>query len=249
MSSDRTFTIHEVTTVHGCKTKKPHNSRYHSSTPESAAKKAHTVLCGRKNVKGTCTFIITMRETTQGSNRKLYTYKVSRHKLDEPVELSNGVVFDHKVVARKAKSKKKSKNCRHQSSGPMRRSKRRHHMTSSLLKEIGSDLDIGLQKISKKSRPKKSRPKKSRPKKPKHKKSRKSKTAGRPRKSCRNTRLKKSCVKRSHCSWRKGTGCVRKSHKRKSKSGHKKYKFSLMNMFRKNPTTVDMNNPTTVDYE
>jgi hypothetical protein len=120
MSSNRTFTIHDATTVNGCRTKIPHESRYNSSSAEGAAKKAHTVLCGRKHVKGVCTFIITMRETTQGSNKKLYTYKVTRHKLEDPVELSNGVMFEHEVIARKAHRKKKSRNCRHQSPGRMR---------------------------------------------------------------------------------------------------------------------------------
>ena len=120
MSSNRTFTIHDATTVNGCRTKIPHNTRYNSSTAEAAAKKAHTVLCARKNVKGVCTFVITMRETTQGSSKKLSTYKVTRRKLEEPVELSNGVIFEHEVIARKAHPKKKSRNCRHQSPGRIR---------------------------------------------------------------------------------------------------------------------------------
>ena len=128
MSSNRTFTIHDATTVNGCRTKIPHNTRYNSSSAEAAAKKAHTVLCGRKHVKGMCTFVITMRETTQGSSKKLYTYKVTRRKLEEPVELSNGVVFEHEVIARKAHPKKKSRHCKHQSPGRIRGRKhsRRH---------------------------------------------------------------------------------------------------------------------------
>jgi len=125
MSSDRTFTIHTVTTVNGCVTKKPKSTRYHSSSAIGAAKKAHTVLCARKRTKGTCTFLITMRETTQGSNKKLYTYKVSRHLLDEPVELNSGVTFEYEVVAKKARTKKKSKKCRRQSPGKIRSRKSR----------------------------------------------------------------------------------------------------------------------------
>jgi len=120
MSSDRTFTIHDATTIKGCKTKIPHESRYHSSSAAGAAKKAHTVLCGRKRIRGSCTFIITMRETTQGSNKKHYTYKVTRRLLDDPVELDNGVTFEYEVITRKAHPKKKSRNCRHQSSGRIR---------------------------------------------------------------------------------------------------------------------------------
>ena len=131
MSSNRTFTIHDATTVNGCRTKIPHNTRYNSSSAEGAAKKAHTVLCGRKNVKGVCTFIITMRETTQGSNKKLSTYKVMRRKLDDPVELSNGVLFEHEVIARKAHPKKKSRHCRHQSPGRMRSRSSSHRSSRS----------------------------------------------------------------------------------------------------------------------
>jgi len=157
MSSNRTFTIHDATTVNGCRTKIPHESRYNSSSAEGAAKKAHTVLCGRKHVKGTCTFIITMRETTQGSNKKLYTYKVTRHKLKDPVELSNGVMFEHEVIARKARPKKKSRNCRHQSPGRMRgRGSSRSSSSSS------SRRRSHRRSTRRKSRKRKSRSKKSR---------------------------------------------------------------------------------------
>ena len=138
MSLNRTFTIHEATTIKGCKTKVPHESRYHSSNAESAAKKAHTILCGRKRIKGSCTFIITMRETTQGSVKKLYTYKVTRRRLADSVELDNGVVFDYETIAKKARKKKKSKSCRHQSPGKIRsrksksaRKSRKHSRKSS----------------------------------------------------------------------------------------------------------------------
>ena len=164
MSSNRTFTISSATTVKGCKTKIPRNSRY-LGTAVAAAKKAHTVLCGRKRIKGSCTFIITMRETTQGSAKKLYTYKVTRRLLDEPVELDNGVSFDYEVIAKKATRKKKSKNCRKQSSGRIRSSRgsrrgsrgrsgrsrakprkpsKRSHRLSSSAKNIISDVHSGL---------------------------------------------------------------------------------------------------------
>ena len=70
----RTFTIHNVTKIDGCPTKKPRHSRYFNEDPMSAAKKAHTVLCNRKRIHGSCTLIITMRETTSGSAKKLFTY-------------------------------------------------------------------------------------------------------------------------------------------------------------------------------
>ena len=123
----RTFTIHNVTKIDGCPTKKPRHSRYFNEDPMSAAKKAHTVLCNRKRIHGSCTLIMTMRETTSGSAKKLFTYKVTRSKLSEPVELDNGVVFKYETTAHKAKPRKTTKKCS-KSAGPMRR--RRSHKRS-----------------------------------------------------------------------------------------------------------------------
>jgi len=148
--SSRTFTIASATTINGCPTKKPRNSRYHSSSAEGAAKKAHTVLCGRKRIKGACTFILTMRETTQGSNKKLYTYKVTRHRLDEPVELPSGISYEYEVVAKKVRKPQKSRNCRKQSRGRMLTTSRRSRATH------GSS-HRSRRRSKQKSRPRKSR--------------------------------------------------------------------------------------------
>ena len=125
----RTFTIHNVTKIDGCSTKKPRNSRYLNDNPMSAAKKAHTVLCNRKRIHGSCTLIITMRETTAGSAKKLYTYKVTRSKLSEPVELDNGVTFEYETTAHKTKPRKTHKKCS-RSRGPMNRSRKRSRRRS-----------------------------------------------------------------------------------------------------------------------
>ena len=125
MHSERFFKITHASTVNGCKTKIPHHTRYMSSSPKSAAQKALTTLCSRKSIHGKCTLYITVTETTNGSHKKSYTYKVSRTKLDEPVQLANGVTFHYKTSAHKAHPRKPSRSCRRQSPGRMRRAKKR----------------------------------------------------------------------------------------------------------------------------
>jgi hypothetical protein len=233
MSSNRTFTIHEATTIKGCRTKVPHESRYHSSNASDAAKKAHTTLCGRKRIKGSCTFIITMRETTQGSVKKLYTYKVSRRRLTDPVELDSGVTFEYETIAKKAHQKKKSKNCRRQSPGRIRKRKskrhrkrkskrhrrrRRSHMSSSA-KSIISAVDSGLSNRSN-SRirriPKSVSSRKAAAFLKKWKKSKRSSKRSKKAKSTRRRpkcsgKRKKSCRKSKTCRWnQKKSRCLKK---------------------------------------
>ena len=43
-----------------------------------------------KNIRGRCAFYVTIQETTQGSDKKQYTYKLIRVKLDEPIVLGEG---------------------------------------------------------------------------------------------------------------------------------------------------------------
>lgn len=121
MHSERFFKITHASTVNGCKTKIPHHTRYMSSSPKSAAQKALTTLCSRKSIHGKCTLIITVKETTNDSHKKSFTYKVSRTKLDKPVVLANGVTFHYKTSAHKASPRKPSRSCRRQSPGRMRK--------------------------------------------------------------------------------------------------------------------------------
>ena len=116
-----------------CPTKfKP--GRYTSVHPVGAAKKAFSGLCNRKRIKGQCTLIITVRETTAGSNKKEFTYKLKREKLKEPLMgMRNGVevAYLYKTRAKSMNAVKSNKRCpgvRPKSKGPMikksRRSKR-----------------------------------------------------------------------------------------------------------------------------
>jgi hypothetical protein len=87
-SSKRHFTVVMNSKEHGL---------YISSTPSSAAKKAVSKLCAdnKKNKVEFC-----MRETTQGSNKKVYgPYIGYIQKLDKPVELE-GRIIRYKPIAK-----------------------------------------------------------------------------------------------------------------------------------------------------
>lgn len=130
-SKERRFTIHDARKANGCPTKfksKEYSGIYEGSAPSSAAMKALTQLCRAKKTKGQCTLFLTMREITQGNNKKangepkLYHYKVKREKLEKPIELK-GRVVEYKNVCKSIKSMPtKEKGCK-KSSGKKRSSK------------------------------------------------------------------------------------------------------------------------------
>ena len=118
----RTFTVVDAKHVDGCATKF-HGGSYTGSGPAQAASKAFTQLCKVKTVKGQCSLIITMRETTQeAKTKKEFKYKATRSKLAVPVVLGSRVLeYVNKVHATKGSPTcKKSRK----SSGPMRRSRK-----------------------------------------------------------------------------------------------------------------------------
>ena len=79
---------------------------YVSSTPSSAARKAVSKLCAdNKNKK----FEFSIRETTQGSSKKVYgPYLGYMQKLDKPIELK-GRVIRYKPIAKLKKKSRKMK--------------------------------------------------------------------------------------------------------------------------------------------
>ena len=130
---DRRFTVHDARKANGCLTKfksKEYSGIYESNAPSSAAMKALTQLCRAKKTKGQCTLFLTMREITQGNNKKangepkLYHYRVKREKLSKPLELK-GRVIEYKNVCKSVKSlPKKEKDCK-KSAGKKRSSKKK----------------------------------------------------------------------------------------------------------------------------
>ena len=80
----RSFTVERVGKHGSCKTKGK-GGRFVNKTPAGAARKAFSEFCRTKRIKGVCTLLVTMRETTSVSACKMYTYKLSRMKLREPI--------------------------------------------------------------------------------------------------------------------------------------------------------------------
>lgn len=58
---------------------------FKSKTPVGAAKKASRRICKACDMKGQCTVIVHIRETTAGSKKKEYVYKIRRVKKDTKV--------------------------------------------------------------------------------------------------------------------------------------------------------------------
>ena len=123
----RSFTLVNVQKDNGCSSKFNENTRLVSSTPNSAAKKAFSRLCNLKRIKGKCTFVITVMDTTNNHPRKgkEYTYKVDRLKLKNPIVLQEGTDKEYKirytVKAKKTNEKKKPTGSCGKTSGPMKK--------------------------------------------------------------------------------------------------------------------------------
>jgi len=97
----RNFKIVSVKNTAGKNKKFNQDSRFESMTPVGAARKAMTKICQATNVRGRCSFIITVQETTQGSNKKEFRYKVNRVKVDTQTVERDGVniEYNYKNVA------------------------------------------------------------------------------------------------------------------------------------------------------
>ena len=71
---------------------------FKSSNPAGAARKAFNASCRDKKIKGQCTFVVTVKEITQGSAGKVFKYECKRIKLDKPIELLGRTIeYDTKV--------------------------------------------------------------------------------------------------------------------------------------------------------
>ena len=98
----RSFTVVDAGKHGGCKTKFK-GGLYKSRNPAAAAKKAFKELCRVKRIRGVCTLIITIKETTQGSPKKAYSYKLNRHKLKVPKVITIGnsqIVYEYESTAK-----------------------------------------------------------------------------------------------------------------------------------------------------
>ena len=123
----RSFAIVGGQKENGCDTKFNDDSRLVGANPRSAAQKAFSRLCNLKRVKGKCTLIVTVEDTTRGYSKKgkKYTYKVDRRKLAKPIILQKGTNSEYKikyaVSAKKASVRVNPKGKCGKTSGPMKR--------------------------------------------------------------------------------------------------------------------------------
>jgi len=92
----RSFEVVESSKHGGCKTKsKP--GRYIKRTPYAAALNAFNRLCAKKRIKGQCTLIVGVRETTAGSKHKVFRYKMKRGKLSVPLIMMEGTNSEYVI--------------------------------------------------------------------------------------------------------------------------------------------------------
>jgi hypothetical protein len=97
----RTFTVVKVSDVHGHEKGQDNlGGVFRGKTPVSAAKKAMTQICRKTEVRGQCTLLITVRETTRGSANKEFCYKVKRIKNESQVSKGGvDITFKYILVA------------------------------------------------------------------------------------------------------------------------------------------------------
>jgi hypothetical protein len=95
MSGKRSFKIVDVGDLRGAKGKHNLGGRYMGSTPLSAAKKAFTRVCRETAIKGQCTLVIKIQETTRGADGKIFTYRGKRE-MNPITVMRNGVEVTYK---------------------------------------------------------------------------------------------------------------------------------------------------------
>jgi len=156
-SGKRSFTINHAYHVDGCPTKfsrADYTGRYKAHTPQRAAEKALIHLCHVKRIRGQCTLYVEMRETTQGSEHKVFAYKVKRIRYATPKVVGDRTYYysRHAVAVDRVPTEKCPGS--HKSSGRMsgEHSKlvhsKRHNLTRQTTKSSGKSKKSVTRKIS-----------------------------------------------------------------------------------------------------
>lgn len=150
----RSFTVIDVRKANGSATKFPKKNplRYINKTPAQAALKAGHYLCDRKEIRGRCVFIITVKETTQGSDGKELTYTFKRKLLDKPIELNGRTIkYAGRVYAEKD-GKKLLNRKSNKSLGKMRKLSRRSNTVDDVKPKYKKSKNVNKSSKSKKSK-------------------------------------------------------------------------------------------------
>ena len=80
------------------------NGRFISNSPSLAARKAFTKAYNSLDTKRNLTLIVTMKETTQGSAKKTFSYEISRINEESEVEIDGKLItFSFKMNVRACK--------------------------------------------------------------------------------------------------------------------------------------------------
>ena len=120
----RSFTIVNMTHSDGCPTKFT-GGRYLGRSPAAAARKALSYHCAVKKIRGRCALYVKLREMTQGSAHKHFSYLLHRVKLGKPVVRFAGTANEFKIryttTVKSVKSIPTCKKARGKSRGRMRR--------------------------------------------------------------------------------------------------------------------------------
>ena len=92
----------EVSTAHVNSKNVPYTGRFISNVPSGAAKKAFSKIYHHLNKSGPLSMKIVMQETTSGSAKKLYSYKVTKVAQKSVVEKGGELItfnFTTKCIA------------------------------------------------------------------------------------------------------------------------------------------------------
>ena len=93
MNNKRSFTIIRLAKRNE-KNKAKTEGRYVARDPIGAAKKAFNRECRLSKIKGQCTLILILKETTRGSKNKRYVFKMKRIKLQKSIKIER----DNKTI-------------------------------------------------------------------------------------------------------------------------------------------------------
>tara|TARA_B110000495_G_C22668603_1_gene395288 strand:- start:26 stop:589 length:564 start_codon:yes stop_codon:yes gene_type:complete len=139
----RSFVVVNVDKHGGCKTKFK-AGRYINRNPVGAARKAFNQFCRQKQIRGICTLVVTVKEITQGSKGKSFSYKLHRRKLAQPMIMFEGTnseyVIEYKLDAKALKEPIVCKN-KGQTRGRMsKRTKRKGKRSANNVRKLRKKL-------------------------------------------------------------------------------------------------------------
>lgn len=101
MSDKRSFTVLSVSSKGKSKGKDNLGGRFLSTTPSGAARKAASQVCRNSRVKGQCSLVVSIKETTRGSSGKEFKYSVKRVKVKDPqVVVRDGLEIVYKYTTK-----------------------------------------------------------------------------------------------------------------------------------------------------